>query len=88
MNTASKQQLENEFGTSNEDEIVKKILTSGEVQSSEVCTRHLLTVIVTPDWKIANNVLRTPSVAVAPTTPRAPWPTTKLVALLLPLDSS
>ncbi|KAH9863817.1 hypothetical protein J1614_009749 [Plenodomus biglobosus] len=35
LNTASKQQLENEFGTSNEDEIIKKILTSGDVQSSE-----------------------------------------------------
>lgn len=41
LNTASKQQLENEFGTSNEDEIVKKILTSGDVQSSEVCVQQL-----------------------------------------------
>ncbi|KAI8933544.1 hypothetical protein NX059_009281 [Plenodomus lindquistii] len=39
LNTASKQQLENEFGTTNEDEIVKKILTSGDVQSSENAER-------------------------------------------------
>jgi hypothetical protein len=36
LNTASKGQLENEFGTSNEDEVMKKILTDGSVQSSEV----------------------------------------------------
>ncbi|EMD87103.1 hypothetical protein COCC4DRAFT_141526 [Bipolaris maydis ATCC 48331] len=35
LNTASKGQLENEFGTSNEDEVMKKILTNGSVQSSE-----------------------------------------------------
>jgi hypothetical protein len=38
LNTASKQQLENEFGTSKEDDVVKKILTEGSVQSSEVRT--------------------------------------------------
>lgn len=37
LNTASNSQLENEFGTKNEDEIVKKILEKGDVQSSEVC---------------------------------------------------
>jgi len=36
LNTASNSQLENEFGTKNEDEIVKKILEKGDVQSSEV----------------------------------------------------
>ncbi|KAF1835299.1 DUF1960-domain-containing protein [Decorospora gaudefroyi] len=35
LNTASNSQLENEFGTTNEDEIVKKILTDGDVQSHE-----------------------------------------------------
>ncbi|CAO2657835.1 Nn.00g070950.m01.CDS01 [Neocucurbitaria sp. VM-36] len=35
LNTASNSQLENEFGTKNEDEIIKKILQQGEVQSSE-----------------------------------------------------
>ncbi|KAF1851487.1 DUF1960-domain-containing protein [Cucurbitaria berberidis CBS 394.84] len=35
LNTASKSQLENEFGTTNEDDIVKKIIQQGEVQSSE-----------------------------------------------------
>jgi len=38
LNTASKGQLENEFGTSNEDDVVKKILKEGSVQSSEVST--------------------------------------------------
>ena len=35
LNTASNSQLENEFGTTNEDEIIKKILETGEIQSSE-----------------------------------------------------
>ncbi|KAF2820335.1 DUF1960-domain-containing protein [Ophiobolus disseminans] len=35
LNTASNAQLENEFGTKNEDEVVKKILEKGTVQSSE-----------------------------------------------------
>lgn len=36
LDRASKSSLENEFGTSNEDEIVKKILEKGEVQESKV----------------------------------------------------
>lgn len=36
MDGASKSTLENEFGTSNEDECVKQILTKGQVQVSEV----------------------------------------------------
>jgi len=39
LNTASNSQLENEFGTKNEDEVVKKILEKGEVQSSENAER-------------------------------------------------
>ena len=39
LNTASNSQLENEFGTTNEDEIIKKILQSGEVQTSENAER-------------------------------------------------
>ncbi|OAL54140.1 RNA binding protein-like protein [Pyrenochaeta sp. DS3sAY3a] len=35
LNTASNSQLENEFGTTNEDDIIKKILQQGEVQTSE-----------------------------------------------------
>lgn len=39
LNTASKQQLENEFGKdAKEDDIFKKILQEGSVQSSEVCS--------------------------------------------------
>lgn len=37
LDGASKSTLENEFGTSNEDEIIIKILEGGEVQASEVC---------------------------------------------------
>jgi hypothetical protein len=33
--------MENEFGTKNEDEIVKKILEKGDVQSSEVRSHSL-----------------------------------------------
>ena len=36
LNTASNSQLENEFGTKNEDEVVKKILEKGDIQTSEV----------------------------------------------------
>lgn len=36
LDTASKASLENEFGTSNEDEVVKKILTDGSIQTSQV----------------------------------------------------
>ncbi|KAH7394499.1 RNA binding protein-like protein [Pyrenochaeta sp. MPI-SDFR-AT-0127] len=40
LNTASNSQLENEFGTTKEEEIVKKILQSGEVQTSENSERQ------------------------------------------------
>ena len=36
LNGASNSQLENEFGTKVEEEIVKKILEKGDIQSSEV----------------------------------------------------
>ena len=35
LNTASNSQLENEFGTKNEDDVVKQILEKGDIQSSE-----------------------------------------------------
>ncbi|KAF1943576.1 DUF1960-domain-containing protein [Clathrospora elynae] len=35
LNTASNSQLENEFGTKKEDDIIPKILREGEVQSHE-----------------------------------------------------
>jgi ribosome maturation protein Sdo1 len=40
LNTASNSQLENEFGTKNEDEVVKVILEKGDVQSSEVRAQY------------------------------------------------
>lgn len=36
LDTASKSSLENEFGTTNEDDIVKKILEEGQIQTSNV----------------------------------------------------
>jgi len=36
MDTASKGQLEDEFGTKNEDEVMKKILENGSLIESEV----------------------------------------------------
>lgn len=36
LDGASKATLENEFGTSNEDECIIKILESGEVQQTQV----------------------------------------------------
>ncbi|KAI1779901.1 shwachman-Bodian-diamond syndrome protein [Hypoxylon cercidicola] len=40
MDTASKSTLENEFGVSNEDEVIKKILESGSIQESEFPDRQ------------------------------------------------
>ncbi|KAF2627570.1 shwachman-Bodian-diamond syndrome protein [Macroventuria anomochaeta] len=40
LNTASKGTLENEFGTSNEDEVIKQILQKGDVQSSQNSERQ------------------------------------------------
>ncbi|ETI19754.1 hypothetical protein G647_08767 [Cladophialophora carrionii CBS 160.54] len=39
LDEASKASLENEFGTSNEDEVIKKILTDGQAQSVETAER-------------------------------------------------
>lgn len=41
LDGASKATLENEFGTSNEDECIIKILESGEVQKTQV-RNHLM----------------------------------------------
>ncbi|KAK2739208.1 hypothetical protein FQN57_006651 [Myotisia sp. PD_48] len=38
--TASKQELENEFGSSNEDVVVPKILKEGEIQASAMPERN------------------------------------------------
>ena len=38
LDGASKSTLENQFGTSNEDEVIKVILEKGTVQESEVCS--------------------------------------------------
>ncbi|ERF68806.1 hypothetical protein EPUS_06250 [Endocarpon pusillum Z07020] len=39
LDGASKSTLENEFGTSNDDEVIIKILEGGEVQASEIGER-------------------------------------------------
>ncbi|KAJ4322429.1 hypothetical protein N0V94_002416 [Neodidymelliopsis sp. IMI 364377] len=40
LNTASKGTLENEFGTSNEDEILKQILQKGDIQTTQNSERQ------------------------------------------------
>jgi ribosome maturation protein Sdo1 len=40
LNTASKATLENEFGTSNEDEVIKQILQKGNVQQTQNAERQ------------------------------------------------
>ena len=42
MDGASNAALDNEFGTHDEDEVIKQILTKGSIQSGEVCTTLLL----------------------------------------------
>lgn len=72
--TASKAALENEFGTSVDDEVIKQILENGETQTSEVSTiysRLIATVQLTHH--------RCPSVKVPRTTPRVPWLPTRNV---------
>ncbi|KAJ9616284.1 hypothetical protein H2200_000001 [Cladophialophora chaetospira] len=39
LDEASNASLENEFGTKNEDEVIKKILTDGQAQTSEASER-------------------------------------------------
>ncbi|KFZ11915.1 hypothetical protein V501_04491 [Pseudogymnoascus sp. VKM F-4519 (FW-2642)] len=43
LNTASKSQLENEFGTSKEDDVIQKILQEGTVQETEATARQGIT---------------------------------------------
>jgi hypothetical protein len=43
LNTASNSQLENEFGTKKEEDVVKQILEKGDVQSTEVSSPPTLT---------------------------------------------
>ncbi|KAK3341711.1 ribosome maturation protein [Lasiosphaeria hispida] len=40
FNAASKQALEAEFGTSNEDEVIKKVLEKGNLQESQMTDRQ------------------------------------------------
>lgn len=48
LDTASKSSLENEFGTANEDDIVKKILEEGQLQTSSVSAQQSFTTTVLP----------------------------------------
>lgn len=73
LDTASKGALEGEFGTSNEDEVIKQILEKGNIVESGVrtCTQLL---------QEADNGLtirRTLAVMVSRTSLRAPWSVTK-----------
>ncbi|KFY14640.1 hypothetical protein V491_05968 [Pseudogymnoascus sp. VKM F-3775] len=43
LNTASKSQLENEFGTSKDDEVIQKILQEGTLQETEASARQGIT---------------------------------------------
>ncbi len=70
MDGASKATLENEFGTSDEDECIKQILTKGEVQVSEV-REHLSTRMTCTDKHG-----RMPSVAAIVT---KPWGLARLI---------
>lgn len=44
LDGASNSALENEFGTSNEDEVIKQILTKGSIQSGEVSTSPIYSI--------------------------------------------
>jgi hypothetical protein len=47
LDGASKAELENEFGTSNEDEVIQRILEQGAVQEFEVCVFNVSFVLST-----------------------------------------
>lgn len=46
LDGASNAALENEFGTSNEDEVIKKILMDGQPQNVTVCVEYLTHLLV------------------------------------------
>lgn len=85
--SAPKGQLENEFGTSNEDDVIKAILEKGSVQESTVSHhRHLFPPLTGAHLAVLNSshrkqqcadqILssqRCPSDRDPRTTPRAPW---------------
>jgi hypothetical protein len=72
LNTASNSQLENEFGTKKEEDVVKQILEKGDIQTSEVCCFYVPVDMMLTSW-----LCRTPSARATPTTPRAPCRPTK-----------
>ena len=51
MDGASKSTLENEFGTSNDDECIIKILETGQVQTTQVRDHHWSSIL---DYDLAN----------------------------------
>lgn len=87
LDTASKASLENEFGTSNEDEVIAKILEDGEIQETEVrlyikdtpcrCRRpYCIPSMTERKLMLTSRAVcrdRTPSVRVRRTSPRARW---------------
>ena len=71
LDGASKATLENEFGTSNEDECIIKILESGEVQKTHVRNHSILQKLSAHEANAT--VHRTVSAAEAATIPRGLW---------------
>lgn len=67
--------LENEFGTSVDEDVIKVILEKGTTQTTEVSTYHHTSLM------IAINDMCTSSLSVKAqrTTPRAPWSLTRSV---------
>jgi hypothetical protein len=83
LDGASKGTLENEFGTANDDEVIKQILEKGAVQESEVCLSHSLPFIrrhsssLPPSLPLSiasANILRTSSLS-DKATRMTPWAT-------------
>jgi hypothetical protein len=69
LDTASKASLENEFGTANEDEVIKKILEGGQPQSVQVSLPQASIISNFRPWLTWENSRRLVNVAATVTRP-------------------
>jgi hypothetical protein len=80
LDEASKAVLENEFGTKNEDDVIKQILTKGQIQMSEVSPAT--SVFYLPETHLLTCSIRILPVAVTATSPPdRPSPTARAATL-------
>lgn len=67
LDTASNGTLEQEFGTSNDDDVVKQILEKGTILETEVSSKHLRVCVMIGHGSIADSLCTPRTLAVAET---------------------